>query len=98
MGELEGKIAIVTGAAKGFGLASTKAFIDEGSKVVMTDVDDAEGQKQAEQFGDKAIFIKQDVSDESSWPEVFKKAEETFGPVNVLLNNAGILLFDNAER
>lgn len=97
MGELEGKIAIVTGAAKGFGLASTKAFIDEGAKVVMTDVDDAEGQKQAEQFGDKAIFIKQDVSDESSWPEVFKKAEETFGPVNVLLNNAGILLFDNAE-
>ena len=47
MGELEGKIAIVTGAAKGFGLASTKAFIDEGAKVVMTDVDDAEGQKQA---------------------------------------------------
>lgn len=98
MGELEGKVAIVTGAAKGFGLASSKKFLDEGAKVVMTDVDDTEGQKQANALGDNAIFIKQDVSDEESWPEVFEKAEATFGPVNVLLNNAGILLFDNAEE
>ena len=70
MGELEGKIAIVTGAAKGFGLASTKAFIDEGAKVVMTDVDYAERLNQAEQLCDKAIFIMHDVSDESSLPEV----------------------------
>lgn len=97
MGLLDGKVAIVTGAAKGFGLATSKAFIKEGAKVVMTDVDDKEGQKQADQLGEDAIFIKQDVSKEEEWPQVFEKAEQTFGPVNILLNNAGILLFDNAE-
>lgn len=98
MAELSGKVAIITGAAKGFGLATSKAFVEEGAKVVMTDVDENEGQKQADALGDKAIFIKQDVSKEESWPEVFKKAEDTFGPVTVLVNNAGILLFDNAEE
>jgi NAD(P)-dependent dehydrogenase (short-subunit alcohol dehydrogenase family) len=97
MGLLDGKVAIVTGAAKGFGLATSKAFVKEGAKVVMTDVDDKEGQKQADQLGNNAIFIKQDVSKEDEWPQVFEKAEQTFGPVNILLNNAGILLFDNAE-
>lgn len=97
MGQLDGKVAIVTGAAKGFGLATTKAFVNEGAKVVMTDVDDKEGQKQAAEIGDKVIFIKQDVSKEEEWPQVFEKAEQTFGPVDVLLNNAGILIFDNAE-
>lgn len=97
MGLLDGKVAIVTGAAKGFGLATSKAFVKEGAKVVMTDVDDKEGQKQADQLGEDAIFIKQDVSKEEEWPQVFEKAEQTFGPVNILLNNAGILLFDNAE-
>lgn len=97
MGLLNGKVAIVTGAAKGFGLATSKAFVKEGAKVVMTDVDDKKGQKQADQLGEDAIFIKQDVSKEEEWPQVFEKAEQTFGPVNILLNNAGILLFDNAE-
>lgn len=98
MGILDGKVAIITGAAKGFGLASTKAFLEEGAKVVMTDVDEAEGQKQADQLGDDVIFIKQDVAKEETWPKVFEEAEKAFGTVNVLLNNAGILLFDNAEE
>ena len=68
MGQLDGKVAIVTGAAKGFGLATTKAFVKEGAKVVMTDVDDQEGQKQAAKIGDNVIFIKQDVSKEEEWP------------------------------
>lgn len=97
MGVLTGKVAIITGAAKGFGLASTKAFVKEGAKVVMTDVDETEGKKQAGELGDNVIFIKQDVSKEEEWPKVFDKAEHTFGKVNVLINNAGILIFDNAE-
>lgn len=97
MGVLTGKVAIITGAAKGFGLATTKAFVKEGAKVVMTNDNDTEGKKQAGELGDNVIFIKQDVSKEEEWPKVFDKAEQTFGKVNVLINNAGILIFDNAE-
>lgn len=97
MGQLDGKVAIITGAASGFGLADAKAFVKEGAKVVMTDLNEEEGQKQAKALGDNAIFVKQDVSKEEEWQKVFDKAKEAFGPVNAMVNNAGILVFDNAE-
>ncbi len=91
MGRLSGKIAIITGAAQGMGEAHAKAFVDHGAKVILTDLNVEAGQKLADSLGDAAIFVKQDVSKKADWDEVLAKGEAAFGPVNVLVNNAGVL-------
>ncbi|GBG94505.1 FabG-like short-chain dehydrogenase/reductase [Ligilactobacillus salitolerans] len=99
MARLDGKVALITGGAKGFGLSTAKLFLQHGAKVVITDVDQAGAdQALAELDSDNVIFIKQDVSKEDEWEPVFKKAVEKFGPVNVVVNNAGILEFNDAEH
>ncbi|QOP53775.1 glucose 1-dehydrogenase [Levilactobacillus brevis] len=99
MAHLDGKVAIVTGGVKGIGLATAKAFVQEGAKVVITDVDERNSAAALTEIGqDNAIFVKQNVADEAQWEPVFEAAEKAFGPVNVLMNNAGILSFNNAEE
>lgn len=98
MARLDGKVAIITGGVKGFGLASAKVFAREGAKVVITDLDEKGASEALKEIGeDNAIFVKQDVAKEESWEPVFKAAEDQFGDVNILLNNAGILFFNDAE-
>lgn len=87
---LEGKVAIVTGAARGMGASHARKLASEGAKVVITDILVEDGERLASEIGEKAIFIKQDVTSAEEWKHVVAKAEETFGPVNVLVNNAGI--------
>ena len=91
MSKLMGKVAIVTGAAQGIGAAISSAFIDNGAKVIMTDVKADQGAALAQTLGQNAEFIEQDVSVCDSWNDVVKKATDTFGPVNTLVNNAGIV-------
>jgi len=91
MNRLQGKIAIITGAAQGMGSAHAKAFIDEGAKVVLTDLNAADGNALAKSLGENAIFVEHDVSDAAGWRRVVDAAEAAFGPVNVLVNNAGII-------
>jgi 3alpha(or 20beta)-hydroxysteroid dehydrogenase len=93
MGRLEGKVAIVTGAARGQGAAEARYFIEEGARVVLTDVLEDEGRATAEKLGDAARFEAHDVTDEASWQGVVAAASEAFGPPSVLVNNAGILMF-----
>ena len=90
MERLADKVAIITGGAAGMGEAHVRRFIDEGAKVVLTDVNAEKGQALAEKLGDNALFIEHDVTDEAGWEKVVATAEETFGPVNILVNNAGI--------
>lgn len=92
MARLEGKVAIITGAAQGMGAAHAKLFIEEGAKVVITDLNKENGQALAVELGENAAFIKQNVASEDDWATVIAKAEEAFGPVNVLVNNAGITM------
>lgn len=92
MERLKGKIAIITGAAQGMGASHAKKFIDEGAKVVLTDLNEEKGQAFAKELGENALFVKQNVADEKDWQTVVAKAEEVFGPVNVLVNNAGITM------
>lgn len=92
MERLKGKIAIITGAAQGMGASHAKKFIDEGAKVVLTDLNEEKGQAFAKELGENALFVKQNVADEKDWQTVVAKAEEAFGPVNVLVNNAGITI------
>ncbi|MER2107483.1 MAG: glucose 1-dehydrogenase [Solibacillus sp.] len=90
MTRLAGKVAIITGAAQGMGAAHAKIFTEQGAKVVLTDLNEEKGRALARELGDNALFLKQDVTSEEDWAEVVAKAEAVFGPVNVLVNNAGI--------
>lgn len=90
MERLSGKVAIITGGARGMGASHVRRFVEEGAKVVFTDINEEVGEKLASELGDNTLFVKHDVTDEAGWQEVVEKAEAAFGPVNVLVNNAGI--------
>lgn len=91
MGRLSGKVAIITGASQGMGAEHGRAFVAEGAKVILTDLNTEAGQALADSLGENAMFIKQDVSKESEWAKVLAEGEARFGTVNVLINNAGVL-------
>ncbi|MGE7779008.1 glucose 1-dehydrogenase [Peribacillus sp. NPDC097264] len=97
MERLLNKVAIITGAAAGMGATHARKFIEEGAKVVLTDLNEEAGAALAKELGENAIFIKQDVSSESDWQTVVTETENTFGPVNILVNNAGISLNNSIE-
>lgn len=93
MGKLEGKVAIITGGARGMGAATSRLFVAEGAKVAIADVLEAEGAALAAELGDAARYYKLDVTSEESWAGVVAAVEAELGPVSVLVNNAGILMF-----
>lgn len=89
LGQVNGKVAIVTGAAKGMGEAHAKLLAEEGAKVVVADLDVEAGKQVAEAIGKQAIFVELDVTDKQSWSDAVDKTIENFGSVDVLVNNAG---------
>lgn len=91
MGRLDGKTAIITGASRGMGESHARSFVREGAKVLLTDMRVAEGEALAGELGHNARFVRHDVTDAASWAGAIEEAEAFFGPVNVLVNNAGIL-------
>jgi 3alpha(or 20beta)-hydroxysteroid dehydrogenase len=93
MGRLSGKVAIITGGAQGQGSAASRLFVEEGAKVVVADIADEPGKILADELGDAAHYVHLDVSDEQSWQSAVDEAVATYGPVDVLINNAGILMF-----
>ncbi|MGI5498791.1 glucose 1-dehydrogenase [Lentzea sp. CA-135723] len=88
---LSGKVALITGAARGQGAAAARRFVAEGASVMVTDVLDDQGKELASELG--AEYCHLDVSSESSWAEAVTFTVSTFGSVSVLVNNAGILHF-----
>lgn len=98
MGRLTGKHAIVTGGAQGQGAAIARAFVAEGATVVIADVAAEPGEALAAELGESATFEKHDVSSEDSWTSLVAAANDRFGPVNVLVNNAGILRFGEVTK
>ena len=87
---LSEKVAIITGGARGMGESHVRRFIEEGAKVVFTDINKSAGEALAEELGGNAVFVEHDVTDADGWKAVVDQAESAFGPVNVLVNNAGI--------
>ena len=87
VGRLEGKVALITGAARGQGEAHARRFVAEGARVVIADVLDAEGEALAKELGDAARYVHLDVTSEEAWRWVMT----TFEALHVLVNNAGIL-------
>ena len=92
MNRLADKTAIITGGARGMGAATARLFAAEGARVVISDVLDTEGEALAAQIGPAALFRHHDVSDENDWRRVLADSVAAFGGVNVLVNNAGVLL------
>ena len=88
-GLLQGKVAVITGAASGIGLASAERFVAEGAKIVIGDIADAEGQAAADRLGAAAIFVHTDVTDESAIEGIIAAAVAAFGRLDVMFNNAG---------
>ena len=87
-GRVEGKVAVVTGGCSGIGLATVKRFATEGAKVVIGDVDDANGSRIAQEIG--GAFVHCDVTNPEQVETLFRTAKETFGSVDIAFNNAGI--------
>lgn len=90
MARLENKVAVVTGAAQGMGESHARTLLKEGAKVVITDLNVEKGQALADELGENALFVAHDVTKEDDWKKVISDAEAAFGPINVLVNNAGI--------
>ena len=93
MNRVEGKTAIVTGAAQGIGRAVAQMLADEGARVAVTDVDDQAGQETVKaivEAGGEAAFFDHDVTLEADWERVVREVTDTFGPPDVLVNHAGI--------
>ena len=90
MGDLDGVVAIVTGAARGQGEAEARLFAAQGARVVLTDVLAEEGERVAADIGPSCRFVRQDVSSEDGWSEVVEETLGAFGRIDVLVNNAAI--------
>jgi len=93
MGQVEGKVAIVTGGASGIGAACATTLARESAKVVVTDLDDTGGRDlvgKISSTGGEAIFLHQDVTLEETWPGIIEAAERRFGRLDVMVANAGI--------
>jgi NAD(P)-dependent dehydrogenase (short-subunit alcohol dehydrogenase family) len=87
---LKDKVAIVTGAASGMGAATARIFAREGAFVILTDMNDDDGQKVALEIGNRAQFIHLDVSKESDWDAVVATTLKSHGRIDILVNNAGV--------
>lgn len=90
MPRLQDRVAIITGAARGQGLAEAKLFVAEAASVVMTDINVAGGEDAARELGDRAIFLKHDVTQEDDWCRVVEQTLAHFGRIDILVNNAGV--------
>jgi|SRR5690625_3849419 len=90
MGRLDGKVAVITGGAGGMGRSHADFFLQEGAKVVIADLESEEARAFVDTLGENATFIALDVTDENNWKQLVTQTEEVFGPIHVLINNAGI--------
>ncbi len=91
MKRIDGKVALVTGGARGIGEALVRVFASEGARVLSGDIRDELGKAVAESVGDAATFVHHDVREEESWSQFVQTALERFGRIDVLVNNAGLL-------
>ncbi|MGW3566058.1 SDR family NAD(P)-dependent oxidoreductase [Streptomyces sp. NPDC000941] len=94
MGKLDGRVVIITGAARGQGEQEARLFVAEGARVLLGDVLDEQGEALAKELGEAARYIHLDVGREEDWAAAVSAAKDSFGKVDGLVNNAGILRFN----
>ncbi len=98
MGRLEGKTALVTGAASGIGLQTSIRLAEEGALVMMTDINHEEGLQQAEKLDANATFLKLDITEEEEWISVLGETVKRFDRLDILVNSAGMVLIADVEQ
>ena len=98
MGRLEGKTALVTGAASGIGLQTSIRLAEEGALVMMTDINHKEGLQQAEKLGANATFLKLDITEEEEWISALDETVKRFDRLDILVNSAGMVLIADVEQ
>ena len=98
MNRLDGKVALITGGARGMGAAEARLFARAGARVIITDVDIAEGEAVAREIGAACRFFPHDVASADSWAGVVQEIDSTQGRLDVLVNNAGIFRVMGTER
>ena len=101
MGRLEGKVALISGGARGQGEAEARLFANEGARVVFGDILDTEGEKveaEINESGGEAKYIHLDVTSESEWNAAVKESVNSYGKLDILVNNAGISIGKNVEE
>jgi len=91
MGRLDGKVALITGGARGMGKSHVRHFVAEGARVVFGDVLDEKGQALADSLGDAVRYVRHDVTDEAAWADAVRATLDAFGRLDILVNNAGVL-------
>ncbi len=97
MQRLKGKVALVTGGARGIGEGIVRRFVEEGAQVLITDILAQEGAALAAELGEATAFIAHDVTSLSSWHDVVAAAETKFGRLDCLVNNAGVIAFKRLD-
>jgi 3alpha(or 20beta)-hydroxysteroid dehydrogenase len=90
LGRLDGKVALITGAARGQGAAEARLFVAEGARVAVADILDDAGKQLADELGDAALFVHHDVTREDDWERAVASVTSRFGRLDVLVNNAGV--------
>ena len=101
MGRVDGKVALITGAASGLGRADADVLAREGATVVLTDINEDAGKAAAEsirQAGGNATFMPLDVADEKQWQEIIASVRKEHGRLDVLVNNAGLVIMGGPEE
>lgn len=100
MDRVKGKVAIVTGGGSGIGRAISMLLAKEGAKVIISDIHEMNGKQVADEIkngGGEALFMKHDVTQEKDWEEVIQKTLDRYGKLDVLVNNAGVMLWKKIE-
>lgn len=93
MPRLQDRIALVTGAGRGIGLAIAEAFVREGATVILTDIDETSIRTEADRLGETALAFRLDVREEADWQACADRVRDRFGGLDILVNNAGITGF-----
>src|SRR5689334_4187752 len=91
MGRVDGKVALISGGARGMGASHARALVAEGAKVVVGDILDDEGKALADDLGDAVRYVHLDVTQPDQWQAGVSTAVQEYGKLNVLVNNAGII-------
>ena len=98
MARLQDKTALVSGAAQGIGEAIARAFVAEGARVCVTDIDEIPGEALAASLGDRTLFRRLDVREEAHWAAVTDELVARWGGLDILVNNAGITGFEDGVK